>query len=205
MSKIKILLVDDHRLFRSGMRQLLSLFEDFVVVGEAGSGEEALAVLKSVVPDVILMDVDMPGDGGLLATTRIRAAFPSCRILLLSGYARYAVAGMQAGASGYVLKVAEDVEIAEAIHTVHQGGVYLQAGIQPVLIDVLQHGLAVQLSEREIAILRLVAMGASNQEIGEQLGLGERRVKQHISALLERLGANDRAHAVALAIRQGLL
>jgi DNA-binding NarL/FixJ family response regulator len=205
MRKIKVLLVDDHVLFRSGMRRLLSVYRDIEVVGEAGSGEEALQMIDSVAPDVILMDVDMPGRGGVLSTALIRSLHPNCRILLLTGYQQYAAAGIQAGARGYILKHAEEDEIADAIRIVYQGGVYLQSEIQPAVVDVLQDGTATSLTERQLAIIRLVAEGLTTRDIGNALGISEHRVKQHISAILEQLRANDRAHAVAIAIRQGLL
>ena len=205
MKIITVLLVDDHALFRSGMRWLLSLYDDFAVVGEAGTGEDALGQIAATSPDVVLMDVDLPGAGGVATTAHIRAAYPHCRVLLLSGYQRYAAAGLQAGARGYVLKHAEESEIAAAIRTIYQGGVYLQPEIQTLMVEMVSSGARHPFSEREIAILRLVAKGAGNREIGDALGLSERRVKQHISDLLDRLDANDRAHAVAIAMQQGLI
>jgi len=203
--KIKVLLVDDHALFRVGMRRLLSFYDDFEVIGEAGDGEEAIHTAAEAVPDVILMDIDMPGGGGVSATTSIRTQCPNCRILLLTGHRRYVVTGLQAGASGYVLKEADEQVIVDAIRTVHKGGVYLQPEIQPAVVGGLQQSRAVPLTEREEAIMRLIADGAGNREIGETLGLSEHRIKQHISTILDKLGANDRAHAVAIALRQGLM
>jgi DNA-binding NarL/FixJ family response regulator len=203
--KIKVLLVDDHALFRSGMRRLLSLYADLEVIGEASNGEEALRTAAEAIPDVILMDIDMPGEGGVSATAAIRAHCPHCRVLLLTGHRRYVVAGLQAGASGYVLKETDEEVIVDAIRTVHKGGVYLQPEIQPAVVGGLQQSGTLSLTEREAAIMRLIAEGAGNREIGEALGLSEHRVKQHISTILDKLGANDRAHAVAIAIRQGLM
>jgi DNA-binding NarL/FixJ family response regulator len=164
-----------------------------------------LPLLESVAPDVILMDVDMPGCGGVAAASCIRASYPSCRILFLTGYQRYATVGLQAGAHGYVLKQAGEDTIAEAIRTVDQGGVYLQPEIQAVVVDGLQHGTAAQLSEPQIAIMRMLADGSATRDIGEALGLSEHRVKQQIRAILDQLGAHDRAHAVAIALRTGLI
>jgi DNA-binding NarL/FixJ family response regulator len=203
--KIKVLLVDDHALFRCGMGRLLSLYDDLEVIGEAGTGEEALQTAAEAVPDVILMDIDMPGEGGISATAAIHAHYPHCRVLLLTGHRRYAVAGLQAGARGYVLKEADEDVIVNAIRTVHKGGVYLQPEIQPAVVGGLQQSGTASVTEREAAILRLIADGAGNRQIGDALGLSEHRVKQHISAILDKLGANDRAHAVAIAIRQGLM
>lgn len=205
MHTIKVLLVDDHALFRSGMRRLLGSFEDLEVVGEAGSGEDVLALLHTVAPDVILMDVDMPGCGGVAATRRIRAAYPNCRILFLTGYRRYATVGLQAGAHGYVLKHAQEDMIAEAIRRVDRGGVYLQPEIQAAVVDGLRGSTAAQLSEAQLAILRRLAEGQATREIAEGLGLSEHRVKQHIRAILDQLGAQDRTHAVAIALRAGLI
>ena len=203
--KIRVVLVDDHALFRCGLRRLLSLYDDLEVVGEAGTGEEALRTAAGALPDVILMDIDMPGEGGVSATAAIRSQCPSCRVLLLSGHRRYAVAGLQAGARGYVLKEADEEVIVAAIRTVHKGGVYLQPEIQPAVVGGLQQSGALSLTEREAAILRFIADGAGNRGIGNALGLSEHRVKQHISTILDKLGAHDRAHAVAVAIRQGLM
>ncbi len=205
MSATKVLLVDDHALFRSGMRRLLDFYDDFEVVGEAGSAEDAFNLLADTTPDVILMDIDMPGIGGVAATDTIRSLYPNCRVLLLTGYQRYAVAGIQAGASGYILKDADEAIVIDAIRAVAAGGVYLQPEIQLAVAGALQQSTPVSLSEREVAIIRLVADGASNREIGVQLGLSEPRIKQHIADIFAKLGANDRAHAVALAIRSGLL
>lgn len=205
MRTINVLLVDDHALFRSGLRLLLEAFADFAVVGEAESGEAALQLLESVAPDVILMDIDMPGCGGVAATARIRAAYPQCRIVFLSGYRRYATVGLQAGAHGYLLKQAGVEEIVQAIRCVYQGGVYLQPAIQATVVDGLQRGAVKQLSEQQVRIIGLLADGVTTREIGDALGLSEHRVKQHIRTILELLGAHDRTHAVALALRAGLI
>ncbi|MFL5806517.1 MAG: response regulator [Roseiflexaceae bacterium] len=203
--KIKVLLVDDHVVFRRGMQRLLRCYDDFEVVGEAGTGEEALRVVVDAVPDVVLMDIDMPGEGGIAATAAIRAHSRRCRVVLLTGYRHYVAVGFQAGASGYVLKQADEDVLVEAIHVVYSGGVYLQPELQDEAVEGLQHGTAAALSEREIAILRLVAQGASNRAIGSALGLSEVRIKQQLSTILDKLGAQDRAHAVALSIRRGLV
>lgn len=204
-TKITVLLVDDHALFRCGMRRLLGLYADLEIIGEAGTGEEALRTAADARPDVVLMDIDMPGTGGVSATSSIRAHCPDCRVLFLTGHQRYAVAGLRAGASGYVLKDAEEDMIVDAIRTIHKGGVYLQPEIQPVVVGGLQPCGAISLTEREATILRLIADGEGNRAIGDTVGLSEHRVKQHISAIFDKLGANDRAHAVAIAIRQGLM
>jgi DNA-binding NarL/FixJ family response regulator len=205
MDKIKVLLVDDHVLFRAGMRRLLAFYDDIEVAGEAGSGEEALDSLTKSEPDVILMDVNMPGEGGVAATATIRAAYSHCRVILLSGHRKFAAAGLRAGASGYVLKVANEEEIIGAIRMVYGGGVYLQPEIQPLVVGVLQSQSTINLSEREVDVLRLVAQGISNRAIGARLKISEDRVKQHISLILEKLRAHDRAHAVAIAVREGIV
>lgn len=205
MSHIKVLIVDDHALFRSGIRRLLSLSQDFEVVGEACSGEDAIELIAASTPDVVLMDVDMPGIGGVPATDTIHSLYPHCRVILLTGHRRYIVAGIQAGASGYVLKDADEEVVLDAIRTVYAGGVYLQPEVQVTIVGTFQHSTPVPLSEREVAIVRLMADGVSNREIGTRLGLSEPRIKQHINDIFDKLGANDRAHAVAIAIRSGLL
>lgn len=201
--RISVLLVDDHVLFRSGLRSLLQFYEDIVVVGEAGHGDAALSCLPTLAPSVILMDVDMPGSGGIAATATIRASFPACRVLLLSGHRRFAVAGLQAGARGYVLKDADEDTIVHAIRTVHAGRVYLQPDIQTTVADAIQDGGAWILSDRDLAILRLLATGEGSRAIGDALGLSEHRIKQCIGTILEKLGAHDRVQAVAIALRAG--
>ena len=203
--KIKVLLVDDHALFRRGMQRLLRCYDDFEVVGEVGSGEAAVRAVADALPDVVLIDISMPGEGGVAATAAIRAYSQQCRVVLLTSYRQYVAAGLQAGASGYVLKDTDEDVIAEAIRVVHGGGVYLQPELQAELVDGLRRDTASLLSEREIAIMRLVAEGAGNRSIGGALGLSEVRIKQQISTILGKLGAHDRAHAVAIAIRQGLV
>jgi DNA-binding NarL/FixJ family response regulator len=203
--KIKVLLVDDHALFRSGMRRLLSFYPDLEIIGEAGTGEEAVQAVTAVVPDVVLMDIDMPGEGGVAATVAIRAHCPPCRVLVLTGHRHYVMAGLENGASGYVLKEADEDVIVDAIRTVHQGGVYLQPAIQALVVEALQAPGARNLSEREVNVLRFIAQGASNREIGEHLMISEDRVKQHIKIILHILQANDRTHAVAIAIREGII
>lgn len=147
----------------------------------------------------------MPGDGGVAATVAIRAYCPPCRVLILTGHRHYVVAGLEGGASGYVLKEADEDVIVDAIRTVHQGGVYLQSAIQPLVVEALQAHGAKNLSEREVGVLRCIAQGASNREIGERLKISEDRVKQHIKIILQTLQAKDRTHAVAIAIREGII
>jgi two-component system NarL family response regulator len=187
------------------MRRLLSLYADLAVIGEASTGEEALHMMAEATPDVILMDIDMPGAGGVAATTAIRAHYPNCRVILLTGHVRYVVAGLKAGASGYVLKESDEDVIVAAIRSAHQGRVYLPPEIHGAVVGGLQHAASVALTDRETTILRRIADGAGSRQIGEALGLSEHRIKQHISMVLDKLGAHDRAHAVAIAIRQGLL
>ena len=203
--KITVLLVDDHALFRCGMRRLLSLYADLEIIGEAGTGEEAVRAVTEAAPDVVLMDIDMPGAGGVAATAAIRAHCPSCRVLLLTGHRHYVVAGIQGGASGYVLKEAGEDVIVDAIRTVHRGGVYLQPAVQPLVVGALQGQAAAHLSEREVDVLRLVAQGTGNREIGAQLKISEDRVKQHIKIILDKLQANDRTHAAVIASRAGII
>lgn len=202
--KIKVLLVDDHALFRRGMRLLFNTCDDLEVIGEAESGEEALQFVMSAKPDIVLMDVDMPGDGGVATTAAIRATTQS-RVLILTGHRRYVAASIRAGANGYVLKGANDEELIDAIRAIHCSGFYLQAEIVSAVVKILQQEMPVSLTEREIAVLRFAAVGAENKEIGKKLSITEHRVKQHMSDILRKLGANDRTHAVAIALREGLI
>lgn len=203
MNKIKVLLVDDQKLFRSGLCRTLETYSDFEVVGEAGTGEEAVEVAAATLPNVILMDVDMPGCGGIKATKTILAAQPECRVLLLTGHKHYVTAGIQAGASGYLLKETDEDETAAAIRTTYENGAFLQPKIQASVMDALRQ--AETLPERDLQILRLVAVGTSNREIGDTLGFTESSVKQHINAIREKLGAKDRTHAAIIAQKRGLI
>jgi DNA-binding NarL/FixJ family response regulator len=211
---IRIALVDDQQLVRSGFRMLLESQDDLEVVAEAGSGEEAIVALESTPADVVLMDVRMPGMDGLAATAAL-AASTEARIIILTTFDldEYVVAAIKAGASGFLLKDAPPDDLLAAIRRVHAGDAVLAPSATRRLIDKLAVSLPEptdgqtvgDLTEREREVLVLVARGLSNQEICSELHLAEPTVKTHIGRILAKLGARDRAQAVVAAYESGLV
>lgn len=202
---IRVLIVDDHPMFRDGLRQLLD-GDGFRVVGEAADGREALAVLDSVGADVVLMDLRMPRMGGLPAIERIRSAAPGVRVLVLSTYDTEAdvVPAMTAGAGGYLLKDASRSELREAVSAVARGETVLSRTAAGHLAGHVREPTAL-LKPRELEVLRLVARGCTNREAARELFVSEATVKAYLLRVYDRLGARDRASAVAEAYRRGLL
>ena len=212
MSPITVLLVDDHTAVRSGVRVMLEAEADLVVVGEAGDGAEALRAVAATRPDVVVLDLAMPGIGGLDAIPEIRAAAPSTAILVFTMHsnAAYVSAAMRAGARGYVLKSARQQDLLAAIRAVHGGHGSLQPEITgPILRRVAADERVAAdrslLTAREIQIVEAVADGRSNKEIAAAIGIAEDTVKTHLRRLFEKLGASDRAQAVAIALRQRII
>jgi DNA-binding NarL/FixJ family response regulator len=211
-ARIAVLLVDDHVAVRSGLRVMLNAEPDLVVVGEAADGAEALRRVAEVGPDVVVLDLAMPGIGGLAAIPEIRAASPRTGILIFTMHANaaYVSAAMRAGARGYVLKSARQQDLLAAIRAVHAGHGFLQPEITgPSLrrVAAAERVAAGQgmLTAREIQILEAVADGRGNKEIAAAIGIAEDTVKTHLRHLFEKLGASDRAQAVAIALRQRLI
>ena len=204
---ITILLVDDQRLMRDGLRTLLELEEDFTVVGEAANGEEALAGYADLHPAIVLMDVRMPGMDGVEATRRLHARWPNVKVIILTTFDEdeYVFEGLRAGALGYLLKAVSSDELADAIRRVAAGQALIDPAVTRKVVDAfarlapparsLNAGLAEPLSERELAILQLVAAGLSNREIAERLYLAEGTVKNYVTSLLGKIGARDRTQA----------
>jgi two-component system, NarL family, response regulator NreC len=208
---IRLLIVDDHQLVRSGLRRLLEAEEDIVVEDEAGNAYDAVRLARLHKPDVILLDIVMPGGSGLDAIPDILAAAPGVKILTLSmqddpSYVRQAFA---AGASGYVLKEAADDELLAAIREVEGGGSYVdhQLGARLAAHDVqaAAEQEADPLSEREREVLRLLALGYTNQEISKQLFISVRTAETHRARIMQKLGLSSRAELVRVAIDRGLL
>jgi len=214
--KITLLLVEDHRLVRESFANLLKLKPEFEVVGEAASGEEALEKVDRLKPEIILMDIKLPGISGIEATKIIKEKYPEIEVIILSMYDEdeYVLEAVKAGASGYVLKSISDTEeLFQAIKVVHSGG-YL---IQPQLAKkILQNFTRAsknlpkgkisplkEISEREIEVLEHVAQGKSNKEIAEILFISEKTVKAHLRTIFRKLEVADRAQAVAYAMRKG--
>ncbi len=202
---IRILIVDDHPVFRAGIVNLLALEPEFEVVGQASSGEAALATLDERRPDIILLDLSMRGIDGFETLRRIRVAAAHVRVIVLtsSDASEHAARAVQAGADGYLTKLLDQAEIVAAIRGVHAGRRQIQTGLAQAE-PVPSAGLT-GLTPREIEVLRLARSGASNAEIGRQLGITVRTVKAHMTAILEKLGASDRAGALVRAFELGIL
>lgn len=215
--QITILLVDDQRLMRDGLRTLLELEDDLTVVGEASTGEEALLQYAALQPAIVLMDVRMPGMDGVEATRRLCAQWPAAKIIILTTFDEdeYIFEGLRAGALGYLLKAVSGDELANAIRKVAAGQALIDPAVTRKLVTEfarlappqrsLNTGLAEPLSEREIAILRLVAQGLSNREIAERLHLAEGTVKNYVTSLLGKIGVRDRTQAALRGRELGLL
>lgn len=208
----RLMLVDDHDVLREGLKFLLRAEPDLAVVSEAGDGDEALEKLDASLPDVVLLDVKMPNLGGLETLRRIRERWPRLPVLILTMHddPEYVEQALQAGASGYLLKTITREELVRAVRAVAEGRGYLQTEItRPVLerfarIAPMLTG-APHLSPRELDLLRLLAEGRSNRQMAGDLGIAEATVKGYLRDLFEKLGASDRAHAVALALRSRLI
>lgn len=215
---IRVLLVDDQRLMRDGMRTLLSLEADISVVGEAGNGLEGLQQALDLRPDVVLMDIRMPGMNGVEGTRAIRAALPETRVLILTTFDDddLVVEALREGAAGYLTKDLPAEEIAAAIRKVREGGIIMPPPIAAKVVaeltrraatpahPVADAGLAAQLTDREREVLRLLGQGYSNKEIGDALHITEGTAKNHVSRVIEKLGVRDRTQAALWAVRHGL-
>jgi DNA-binding NarL/FixJ family response regulator len=222
---IRVLIVDDQALMRQGLRTLLELEEGIEVVGTAASGDDAVAQAAKLRPDVILMDLRMPGMDGVTATRTIKTAHPEIHVLVLTTFddEESIFAALEAGASGYVLKDTPSEQLARDIQAVHAGDSSLSPSVaRKVVSELVDRRMAEaplrterkprideegreRLSERELEVLRLAAEGLSNREIGERLFITEGTVKNHISSVLSKLHLRDRTQAVLFAKEQGLI
>ena len=201
---IRILAADDHPLLRKGIASLVNGEPDMKLIAEASNGEEAVEKFRLHRPDVTLMDLQMPGLNGIEAIIRILGEFPGARIIVLTTYKGDAqVKGaLRAGARAYVLKGNVHLELLETIRTVHEGRKKMPPEIATELAE---HATEDDLSVREIEVLRLIAAGNSNKEIAEHLSIGEGTVKSHVSNILSKLSASDRAHAVTIGLKRGII
>lgn len=217
MDRIRILIVDDQRLMREGLRMLLEMEEGFEVVGEAADGQAALDAYAQHAPDIVLMDIRMPGMDGVEATRRLLQRDPSARVIILTTFDddQYVFEGLRAGALGYLLKDLSGEELARAIRTVAHGGALIEPSIArkvfaefvrlaPAARDV-NEGLPEPLSEREIEVLKLIAAGLSNREIAQRLFLAEGTVKNYVTNVLGKIGAHDRTQAALRGRELGLI
>ena len=202
--KIRILIVEDHHVVRQGFIALLKTIPDFEVVAEASSGEQAIEHFADQQPDITLMDLRLPGMGGVEAITRIRQASPEARIIVLTTFDgdEDIYRALQAGARGYLLKGMDLEELITAIRTVHRGKSRIPAAVAERLAERLA-GPA--LTERETDVLRLIVAGRSNKEIGAALFISEATVKTHINNMLSKLGVTDRTQAATTALQRGIV
>jgi two-component system, NarL family, response regulator LiaR len=204
---IRAMLVDDHALVREGIRQILDKEPDITVIGEAERGDIAIELLDSLQPDVVLLDVRMPGMSGIETTRRIRAAFPKIRVLILSAYADFAVEAFHAGASGYVLKSATSRELVAALRSVFLGSTVIQGALAEGLGIWAAGGRAQAtdlLSPREAQILRLIARGLTNRTIAREVGIAPRTADQHVHNIFVKVRVRSRAEAVRYAVEHEL-
>jgi len=215
VKKIKVLIVDDHTLVRAGIRSLLALVEGIEVVGEASDGKEALAKVKSLMPDVVLMDLAMPVMGGLEATRRLRKEYPALKVLALTQYddSEYVIPIIEAGASGFVTKMSAFSELAAAIEAAYKGESYLSPTAATALVEEYQQKIPSegeqdpyqQLTDREREVLKLVAEGHTSRKIADMLVVSPKTVEWYKSSLMKKLSLHSRTDLIKYAIRKRII
>ena len=211
--KISILITDDHALVRQGIRAFLELQPDIIVIGEADSGEAAVRIAAELVPDVVLMDLVMPGIGGVEATRQVKQVSPHSQIIVLTSYHEdeYIFPALRAGALSYVLKDVGPDELADTVRKAARGESVLHPRVASRVVQELRGtkrdtpNLFTDLSDRELEVLRLIADGLSNAEIADKLSISEKTVKGHVSNILGKLHMMDRTQAAVFAWQQGLV
>lgn len=212
--KTKVLIVDDHAVFRAGLRALLNLQPDLEVVGEAAEGQEALEKAQKLQPDVILMDISLPGIDGLEATAQMKKRHPKAKVLILTMHEdkRYLYPALKAGASGYVVKRAADTELIEAIRAARRGDAFLHPSMAKVIVEDVRTGAskheeaaAQELSDRESEVLTLIAQGQSYKEMAGLLAVSVKTVETYRERIKVKLGLTTRSEMVRYALEKGLL
>jgi DNA-binding NarL/FixJ family response regulator len=201
---IRVLCVDDHPLLRDGIAALVNAEPDMKLVAEASNGKEAVEKFRLHHPDVTLMDIQMPDVSGIEAIAHIRSEYPGAYIIVLTTYTGdvQVVRALRAGARAYILKGHVHRELLETIRIVHAG----KKRIPPeIAAELAEHAADDELTTREIEVLRLIAAGNSNKQIADQLAIGEATVKSHVTNILSKLGASDRAHAVTIGLKRGII
>ena len=203
---IRVLVVDDHALHRDGIRQILAQHPGIEVAGEAGSAEEGLALINQLQPDVVLMDIRLPGMNGIDATRRVRRDHPATRVLVVTAYDddEYVISALEAGASGHLSKAAPGRELVDAVRAVTAGGTV----VDPLALTHLLSGrveTAASLTERELAVLRLLSEGLHNKQVATRLGISRRTVERHCDNIYAKLGVGSRTEAVVRAISAKLV
>jgi len=207
---IRVLIADDHPVVRDGLRSIMETAPDLTLVGEASDGAEAVRLASELSPDVVLMDLRMPGLGGIEAIEQIKAREPRVEIVILTTYDEdeFIVRGLRAGARGYLLKDTSRDALFKAIRAVHGGELALPQSVADRVVAHLEAPKAAQtedLSPRELEVLTLIAQGAGNKQIARQLRIAERTVKAYVTSIFNKLGVTTRAQAVAVALRRGVL
>lgn len=208
---IKLVIADDHRIVREGLALMLTDLGDVEIVGEAEDGASLLELLGEVEPDVVLLDVRMPGVGGLEALPELRETYPDVRVIILSMHdeSAYVAKAVELGASAYLLKNTDREELLRALHLVTEGKAYIQAELTGALVERLagspEETETPSVSPRVAEVLRLLALGYENKQIASELGIAEATVKTYLRSLYEELDVRNRAEAVAVALRLGLI
>lgn len=213
MPPIRVVIVDDHSVVRIGIRAFLDTVDGIEVVGEAGGGEQALEVIQSTGPDVVLMDLLMPGMDGVEATQLVKKKFPAVQVIILTSYHQdeNIFPAIRNGAISYVLKDIDPDDLAEVIRKAVKGQAVLNSRVATRLVQEFrgeqrdEQNLFTELTERELDVLRLIGLGKNNQEIATQLYISEKTVKTHLSNILNKLHLNDRTQAAVLAWQSGLI
>lgn len=204
---IRVLIADDHALFRAGLRLLLQAAPALVVVGEAADGQQAVEQFEALRPDVLLLDLKMPRKGGMEAIAEIKAAWPEAHILVLTAYGggQLVLKAVRAGATGYLLKASRPELLLRAVRDVHEGRAVLDPAIAPALMEEMKRPAALDepLTGRELEVVRLMARGLTNREIAERLVISERTVRTHITRILDKLDLVNRTQVALYALRRG--